>query len=340
MFSAQNIASAAIRARPIDFQWDVAHEFVYFGVWALCTPMIAKAAAHHWIEPGRGSAPWLAHVGIAFLLAPLQVALTYLLHGMGLVVLGKLAPSEFTGWLAGQGRSVVVLSFTGFLYYWVVVGVYYAGAYRRLYLAEQAEAAQASLDALRAQLQPHFLFNTLNSVSVLVEENPPAASRVLLRLSELLRMVLRQEPRQEVSLDEEIASLASYVEIQRIRFEERLHLSVDLEPGVGRALVPWLVLQPLVENAIRYAVEPRVTGGRVLVKARRTDAWVRLEVEDDGPGLSAAGGPPNGAGVGLANTRARLRRLYGDRHELQAEPLAGGGFRVAIRLPYREAATT
>ena len=339
VFSAQNAASAAVQGRPFGWQWDVVHEFVYFGVWALCTPLIAARARRHWIEPGSGPRAWLAHLATAIVLAPLQVAATYLLHGLGLLAVGMLEPAAFPGWLEARGRSILLLSFTGALYYWVVVGVYYAAAYRRMYLAEQAEAAQASLDALRAQLQPHFLFNTLNSIGVLVEENPPAAARVLLRLSELLRMVLRQESRHEVSLDEELASLASYVEIQRIRFEERLAVHVEVQPRVGGALVPWLVLQPLVENAIRYAVEPRAAGGRVTVRARRDGEWLRLEVSDDGAGIAGTDGVDrsrNGEGVGLTNTRARLRRLYGTRHQLRIGPGELGGFRIEIQLPFRE----
>jgi LytS/YehU family sensor histidine kinase len=217
--------------------------------------------------------------------------------------------------------------------------VYYAAAYRRLYLLQRAEATQASLDALRAQLHPHFLFNTLNTVSVLAEENPPAAGRVLLRLSELLRTVLRHESSHEVSLQEEVVVLESYLEIQRVRFEERLVVDLAIAPGAGRALVPWLVLQPLVENALRYAVEPRAAGGRVIVSAERLEAGdrLRLVVEDDGPGLAASDAVRDGGGVGLANTRARLARLYGDRHDFRIESGDGGGCRVVIELPFREA---
>jgi LytS/YehU family sensor histidine kinase len=276
----------------------------------------------------------LAHLATAIVLAPLQVTITYFIHSLGALALGVLPPEMYTKWVMARGRSILLLSFTGVLYYWVVVGVYYAAAYRRLYLAEQAEAAQASLDALRAQLQPHFLVNTLNSVSVLAEENPPAAARVLLRLSELLRMVIRHEPRHEVPLEEELASLATYVEIQRVRFEERLNVATEVDASTKRGLVPWLVLQPLVENAIRYAVEPRAAGGHVVVRATRAGEWLRLEVVDDGPGVAPNGS--KGVGVGLTNTRARLRRLYGDRQELRAGPGERGGFRVMIQLPFRE----
>lgn len=337
VFAAQGATSSLVQGRPISWQWDVIHELLYFGVWGLCTPIIARRARRHWLEPGAGPGPWLAHLATALVLAPVQVSLTYLLHGLGLMVFGLIEPARLPAWLAGRGPSIVLLSFTGALYYWVVVGVYYAAAYRRLYLTQRAEAAEASLDALRARLEPHFLFNTLNSVSVLTEQNPPAASRVLLRLSELLRTVLRHEPRHEVPLEEEAAALASYLEIQRVRFEERLRVTVDLDPATRRALVPWLVLQPLVENAIRYAVEPRAPGGRVRVRTERTGDRLRLLVEDDGPGLGPDGAGRAGNGVGIANTRARLARLYGDRQQLRIDAAGGSGCRVVVELPFREA---
>lgn len=327
-----------IQGRPVSWQWDVVHEVLYFGLWGLCTPIIVRAARRYWIEPGSGPRPWLAHLATAVVLAPLQVTATYLVHGTGLTVLGMIEPAAFPGWLGSRGWSILLLSFTGVLYYWVVLGVYYAAAYRRLYLMQRAEATQASLDALRAQLHPHFLFNTLNSVSVLAEENPSAAGRVLLRLSELLRTVLRHESSHEAPLEEEVAFLSSYLDIQRIRFEERLSVTLAVEPDVARAMVPWLVLQPLVENALRYAVEPRAAGGRIAVSAARSEggARLRLVVEDDGPGLAGGAVDRNGGGVGLSNTRARLARLYGDRHVFRIEPGEDGGCRIVIELPFRE----
>jgi len=339
VFTAQSATSAVIQGRPVSWQWDVVHEVIYFAVWGLCTPIIVRVARRHWIEPGSGPGPWLAHLGTALVLAPLQVATTYLIHGTGLTVLGMLPPAALPGWLGSRGRSVLLLSFTGVLYYWVVLGVYYAAAYRRLYLIQRAEATQASLDALRAQLHPHFLFNTLNSVTVLAEDNPPAATRLLLRLSDLLRTVLRRETSHEVPLEEELAFLSSYLEIQRIRFEERLAAEVKVAPDLFRAFVPWLILQPLVENAIRYAVEPRAAGGHVTVTAACVGAGdrLRLVVEDDGPGLAAAAVSRTASGVGLTNTRARLDRLYGERHGFRIESGGDGGCRIVIELPFREA---
>jgi len=337
VFSAQGVTTALVQGREISWQWNVVHELIYFGLWGAFAPIVARLARAFWIEPGAGPKPWLAHLGFALLIAPVQVSATYVVHALGLVGFGLLEPSRLTEWLGGQTLSIVIMSFTGMLYYWVILGIYYAAAYRRLYLVQRAETAEASLDALRAQLKPHFLFNTLNSVSVLAEENPPAARAVLLRLSDLLRTVLHHEPRRLVPLADELATLEGYLEIQRVRFEDRLRVSIEVEPGCRSALVPWLVLQPLVENAVRYAVEPRAAGGTVVIRASRVDDRLRLSVEDDGPGMAADELLGEGDGVGLANTRARLASLFGDRQALRLETPPGGGARVVIELPWREA---
>ena len=336
VFAAQAVTSSITQGRPIAWQWDVVHELIYWAWWAVASAFVARQARRHWIEPGSGIGPWLVHLGTGILTAPVQVSLTYLTHGVGLVAVGFLSTDMLGPWLQARGRSVLLLSFTGFLYYWVILGVYYALAYRRLYLLQRAETAEASLAALRTQLQPHFLFNTLNSVGVLARENPAAAEGVLAKLSELLRRVLRQEPGHEIPLREELAILEGYVAIQRVRFEERLRVTLEVPVELRRALVPELVLQPLVENAIRYAVETRVEGGRIDVSARREGERLVLEVQDDGPGWPNQSHHENGA-IGVANTRARLARLYGSAHEFQLGSSSTGGLLVTMSLPYRDA---
>jgi signal transduction histidine kinase len=339
LFIAQGIASAVTQGRPISWQWDVVHELIYWSLWAAASPLIGSLARRFWVEPGGGAGPWVALAGAGLLVAPIQVSVTYLVHGVGLVVFGLLATADLPGWLGGRQRSVLILSFTGFLYYWVILGAYYALAYRRLYLIQRAEAAEASLAALRTQLQPHFLFNTLNSVAVLAEESPPTAALVLTRLSELLRRVLRQDPRHEIPLAEELAILEGYLEIQRVRFEERLRVMWSIDPTVRQARVPELILQPLVENAVRYAVEPRVEGGAIEIRAERAGDRLVLEVVDDGPGLSGAARSPDGGRLGIAVTRARLDRLYGPDHEFRLEPGDRGGLRARLALPFRNSGT-
>ena len=198
----------------------------------------------------------------------------------------------------------------------------------------ERELASAQLDALRHQLQPHFLFNTLNTITALVRPDPERAERVIVGLSDLLRMALRSGREQEVPLERELALLGRYVEIQQVRFPGRLTVHVAVDDAVRGAHVPTLLLQPLVENAIRHGLAPRATGGTVEVRVERSGERLRLFVTDDGIGERA--GAPRREGVGLGTTRARLHHLYGDAYRLEAGGRAQGGFAVYIEMPLRE----
>jgi len=216
------------------------------------------------------------------------------------------------------------------LAYWAAVGVIHAIEYYRESRERQLEATRLALDNLRAQLQPHFLFNTLQSISTLIHRDPPAADRMLTDLSELLRLSLRNPGSQEVPLREELAFLERYLQIMRVRFGDRLVIAVDVGPDVLDALVPSLVLQPIVENAIQHGMEDRPDVGHVNVRAAREGKSLRIEVADDGPGLSAT---PATDGIGLANTRERLLRLYGAAGGVDVRD--GGGCTVILTIPLR-----
>jgi signal transduction histidine kinase len=196
----------------------------------------------------------------------------------------------------------------------------------------QARLDQARLQALRLQLQPHFLFNTLNAITALVHRDPPKAERMVNGLSELLRFSLGTAGEQEVRLDRELEVLRHYVDIQIVRFPDRLSVHFDVEAAAMEAMVPSLLLQPLVENAIKHGVAPRAAGGHLTIVARRRDDTLSLEVSDDGVGATA--GEPLMEGVGLGNARARLASMYGQRHRFDAGARPGGGFRVAIEIPF------
>jgi signal transduction histidine kinase len=207
--------------------------------------------------------------------------------------------------------------------------------------ASQLEAllSQAQLDALRNQLQPHFLFNTLNTISSLIHSDAQAADRVVSRLGDLLRLSLAHTGQHELTLREELEFLGHYVEIQRSRFRERLSVTLDVPVETLDARVPAFVLQPLVENAVRHGIEPRQESGRVEVRARRDGDRLRLEVADNGPGLvdPAAVGNGNGRGIGLANTRARLTQLYGSSQAISVSNRDDSGVVVRIEIPWRTA---
>ena len=196
----------------------------------------------------------------------------------------------------------------------------------------QAQLAEARLDALRMQINPHFLFNTLHAVSALVERDPAGVRRMIARLSELLRHTIESHATDEVPLREELAFLRRYIEIMEIRFQNRLEVEQTIDDDALDALVPNLVLQPIVENALEHGVS-RVGSGRVEISAKREGAHVVLSVRDNGPGLDAK----SASGVGLANTRARLAQLYGDSATLALTEAEGGGVLAVITVPYREA---
>ncbi|MGH7806237.1 MAG: sensor histidine kinase [Candidatus Binatia bacterium] len=222
--------------------------------------------------------------------------------------------------------------------YWVIVAVAQAIDYsrkyreRELHAAElEAHLAQAQLHALQMQLNPHFLFNTLNAISALMHRDVEAADRMIARLSELLRLTLEGGRAHEVRLAAELEFLSGYLDIERARFGDRLSIRLDVDEEALDAWVPSLILQPLVENAIRHGIQPRPGAGRVDLRARREDGMLRVEIEDDGRGLAENAED----GVGLSNTRARLRHLYGERHEFDLRNAPHGGVCVRLGIPFR-----
>ncbi len=199
--------------------------------------------------------------------------------------------------------------------------------------ALEAQLALARAEALKAQLEPHFLFNALNSISELVHEDAAGAERMIGSLKELLRMTLEGAEAQEVTLAEELRLLGAYLRIQQTRFQDRLSVEVDAAPETLAARVPPLVLQPLVENAIRHGIAPRPGPGRISVRAWREGDALRLEVRDDGLGFSERSPPEEG--VGLGNTRARLHRLYGDAQRFELASGEDGGAVAHVAVPFR-----
>jgi two-component system, LytTR family, sensor kinase len=212
----------------------------------------------------------------------------------------------------------------------------------------ESSLARAELRSLRLQLQPHFLFNALNTISSTMYDDPAAADEMIDRLAELLRASLRtagadgSEPTEEVTLAAELEILDAYVALMKARFRDRLHVEVTADPDVREALVPPLLLQPLVENAVRHGGAERTGRGTIAIRAERADGELRLTVEDDGPGTGGGGAtrrPGSGetSGLGLSATAERLQILYGEAHRFEAGDVPTGGFRVAIRLPFRTA---
>ena len=228
------------------------------------------------------------------------------------------------------------------LTYGVLVGLVLGIDYYRKYRDRELRTAQletrlaeARLEALRMQLHPHFLFNTLNGISALMHRDVEAADRMLARLSELLRLTLEAGDEQEIPLRQELEFLDRYLAIEKVRFGERLTVLTEVQPDALDAMVPNLILQPLVENAIRHGIGPHARPGRIELRAERRNGRLRLEVTDNGRGIPVGDGGPVVEGVGLSNTRARLRQLYGDDQSFALQNGSEAGLTVRIEIPYR-----
>jgi len=224
--------------------------------------------------------------------------------------------------------------------YWFLIGLSHAVNYRRqsaeraLTAAHlEARLAEASLQTLQRQLHPHFLFNTLHTISALIHRDGHAADAMLARLSDLLRLTLDRIGTQQLQLKEELDFLEKYLEIEHTRFGDRLRVVFDVDPALLDAAVPSLVLQPLVENALRHGIAPKVGGGQIDVIARRDDDHLCLIVRDDGYGVPNDELEALNEGVGVSNTRSRLALLYGDRYRFEFRTPPGGGLEVTVVIP-------
>jgi LytS/YehU family sensor histidine kinase len=223
-------------------------------------------------------------------------------------------------------------------------GLYFGIKYYRMVQSQNegllkatSAAHEAQLKMLRYQLNPHFLFNTLNAISTLIlEEETRTANGMVTRLSSFLRHSLDSDPMQKVSLKKEVDALNLYLSIEKVRFEERLDVVFDIEPQAYRAMVPSMLLQPLIENAIKYAIAVSEKGGTLSIAGKIEDGKLCLSVADTGPGVAGTGTlqPGGKTGVGLANTRERLGVLYGGDHILRLENLEPSGLKVTICIPF------
>jgi len=306
----------------------------FYWAWALVTPLLVRIARSF----ADSDTPWArrivwhlpAAVGISALQSALYQIVCAVWDRTPLAAVPAAAVDTFIRHGAGDVLLVatIVGIYTGFRYY--------TDTQRRLLHAREVESSlkTAQLEALKAQLQPHFLFNTLHAIGVLVREDPSAATRMVALLGDLLRMTLARAGDQEVRLEQELELVRLYLEIERTRFQDRLAVEIDVAADVQHALVPDMLLQPIVENAVRHGIAARPDAGRITVRASRDGDTLRVVVADDGPGL---GGSPSAAGhgVGIAATRARLSLLYGDAQSLDVRDADGGGCEVTITLPYR-----
>lgn len=317
--------------------------FLQYAIWALLTPLLFWVASRYSLDhPDR-----LKRLALFLVLGVIiAIGVELLLSAVRLELIAermRRGPFGRRGPLFGLRRMFWLDDLT------VFIGVMAAGTardYFRRYQARreetatlqaqaarlQAQLAEAHLTALRSQLDPHFLFNTLHAISSLVERDPRGVRRMIARLSELLRSTLEGAQEQEVTVETEMAFLQRYLEIMEIRHQGRLTVELDIHPDVLPALVPTLILQPLVENAVRHGVSQVEGMGQIAVAARRDGEQLILEVRDNGPGPDANTRAQEG--VGLRNTRERLAQLYGPSQSLALSAVAGGGAVARVVLPF------
>lgn len=307
--------------RPANWALTTSRGLAEWWLWALLTPLIAWLARRYPIDERRR---W-RHVAI------------HLAAGTTLAVVKTVADRAIFAWISGFWTYLLytTLALQLVIYSCIVTATQGLEYYRRSREREQLESrlAEARLQLLSMQLQPHFLFNTLNTIAELVHHDPDVADDMIVGLSDLLRLTLDLENTQQITLEEELALLAKYLEIQRARFGDRLQVHVKIDDEVQAARVPVLLLQPLVENSIRHGLSSRSSAGRIEIHARRHDDRLLIEVTDDGE-RTAGDAPAGRKGVGLANTRARIEALYGSGCTLQLTHTPEGT-RVLINMPLR-----
>ena len=342
LFTLQNyLTVAALRGQSLGRTFGL--QIIIWTTWVILSPLIF-ATARVWrrnprVTPGAVISQLVIGFGVALLHS--------LVAGTARWALGVSVYDDLDVVLI---NSVVASLASNVLRYWLIASAYHAVAYHREVRARDLRAArlegslvQAKLDSLQGRLRPHFLFNTLNSIGALIQEQPAAAQQMLGSLSELLRASLHAEPSREVTLERELDLVRQYVSIQQMRFQDRLSVSIETEPDVLHAYVPHLVLQPLVENAIQHGIAPREAPGHVRIAAGRAGSRLRLVVEDDGIATDGAraGGRVNGessssagSGFGLSSTKARLQHLYGREATLEVQVRTPSGFAATVEVPY------
>jgi two-component system, LytTR family, sensor kinase len=298
--------------------------FTYYYLWGLCTPLVVWLARRYPFHAGRWARALVVHVVASAVLTAAQILAAE-------AVLSSTGLRDTTGTLSKLTFAFAVNFQSSLPTYWLILFAWYAIDYYSRAVQLEGRFSQAQLQALRMQLNPHFLFNTLNSVSALMYTDVEAADAMLARLSELLRLTVDRELKQEIPLEQELELVRRYLEIEKIRFEERLRVTIDVPPEAMRAMVPSLALQPLIENAIHHGIAPRREGGAIEIRAGRDNGQLHLSVADDGIGARQQ---PRER-VGLANTRARLEQLYGAAQRLTLTDVAPRGFRVDIVIPFR-----
>jgi two-component sensor histidine kinase len=309
-------------------------QFTFYASWALVlTPIILWVCRRYPIEKVNWVRRLVIHIATALFLVALDAALRLpLYHFVYPKEKAEIGWRLYGAYLLGEGYDdlwmYAVIAFLCHAY------LYYQRYVDRERRASQLEAqlARAQLDMLKMQLHPHFLFNTLHSISALMHKDIELADRLIARLSDLLRMTLENSDDQEIPLSRELEFLKGYLEIEQTRFQDRLRVRFDIDPACLHARVPTLILQPLVENAVRHGIAPNSRPGLVEIAAHRSHGRLTLTVTDDGAGIRSTA--RHGTGLGLTNVQTRLKSHYGLQQRFEVTSPAGGGTFVTLELPF------
>jgi two-component system, LytTR family, sensor kinase len=308
-------------------------EFCYAYVWALLTPVVFSLGRRYHLTFGFWGRRFLFHVMMSLSFGLLTQTVRESLYFLS---------TTSSSWL-DFFRTIFFSLDYGMIVYWLLLLIDYTVEYNRRFRAEELKAskletqlAHAQLNALKMQLQPHFLFNTLNSISALLHQDAEAADRMVARLGELLRLTLDNSRTQEVTLEKELDYLRSYLSIEEIRFQERLSVEIQIEPAVKKLLIPNLLLQPIVENAIKHGISKQRKSGKIIIRAEKKKDRLWIQVQDNGPGalFDESSGIVVKQGFGLSSTQARLLQYYGEgKFFFDISSAPGGGFQVTFELP-------
>jgi signal transduction histidine kinase len=325
---------------PVQWRWVIPVRLWAWYEWGALLPLVLFLGRRLPLRTGVWKRHLPIHLVASAVIGVLQIAVNTWTH---LTFVADPANGQtYTGYL----EALLMFAFhRNLLIYWMMIGAQHGvRTYRELQAQRLAASeldtrlAEARLHSLKAQLHPHFLFNTLHAISALTRRDPPRAERMIHDLADLLRLALDDVRSHEVPLAREVEFLDRYLAIQRVRFGPRLRFESDVEPELLGCAVPNLLLQPVVENAIRFAVSERYRGGLVRLTARRHGDRVVIRVDDDGPGLGIPAGAALESGIGLSATRERLERLYGGNHAMTLERSPLGGLAVRFDLPCAPAA--
>ncbi len=323
LFTSQVWIDYAYARRPLSWSRAFLVALVDWELWALATPVVVWLCVRFPFSRARWGAPLAVHVPAGIALGGLKLFLEAMLTPL---VVGTGRPGPF---------SFLKIHLTLLTYWGIVAAIHVGQSYREAQARElraaqlEMELARAQVEALKMQLHPHFLFNTLNTVAGLLRDDPDAAELMLAKLAELLRRTFETADVQELPLDEELEFIEAYLTIQRLRYGDRLRVSIDVSDAVRQSRVPSLILQPLVENAIRHGVAEKPGPGRVEIGARLESAEVVITIANDGPSLPVT----VREGYGLRNTRSRMRALYGARGSFAFGPQPDGGAVATLRIP-------